>query len=226
MSTYEQLIATLKEDAGDYGVAEQGIPTSQELDWGPMNQHAWMAANAIEVLEARVKELEACERGPIARDDEHFGLETQGIVMFAGEYRFLSNFWRAEVTFDGVKYPTVEHAYQAVKSRDADARDLIASSPTPGGAKRAGQELTVRDDWETIKVPVMAGLVAEKCATHPELATLLLNTDGMPIVEGNSWHDTFWGCCSCEEHDGAGENHLGTILMSVRAALIHQRRQG
>ena len=145
------------------------------------------------------------------------------IVEFAGEYRFLSNFWPAEVTFDGVKYPTVEHAYQAAKSVDADARELIASSPTPGGAKRAGQAITLRDDWEVIKVPVMAGLVAEKFATHPELTTLLLNTHGMSIVEGNSWHDTFWGCCSCEEHDGAGENHLGTILMSVRSTIDHMR---
>ena len=55
MSTYEQLVATLKEDAGDYGIAEQGIPTSHELVWGPMNQHAWMAAKAIEALEARVE---------------------------------------------------------------------------------------------------------------------------------------------------------------------------
>jgi len=33
-------------------------------------------------------------------------------------------------------------------------------------------------------------------------------------VERNYWRDTFWGFCGCR-----GENHLGRILMDLRAEL-------
>src|SRR5207247_1025063 len=36
-----------------------------------------------------------------------------GIDSFSGPYRFLSNFWPAEVEFEGIAYPSVEHAYQS-----------------------------------------------------------------------------------------------------------------
>lgn len=35
----------------------------------------------------------------------------------------------------------------------------------------------------------------------------------MPLVEGNSFGDTFWGV---DARTGKGENHLGKILMKVR----------
>ena len=35
------------------------------------------------------------------------------ITRFHEEYRFLSNFYPVKVEYDGVQYPTVEHAYQA-----------------------------------------------------------------------------------------------------------------
>src|SRR4051812_21328901 len=44
------------------------------------------------------------------------------IAEFQGEYRFLSNFWPATVEFEGIRYPTAEHAYQAAKTLDAKER--------------------------------------------------------------------------------------------------------
>lgn len=42
---------------------------------------------------------------------------------------------------------------------------------------------------------------------------------GFPdIVEGNQWHDTFWGVCN-----GVGQNNLGQILMNVRGILRDER---
>jgi len=35
------------------------------------------------------------------------------------------------------------------------------------------------------------------------------------LVEGNSWNDVWWGVC-----EGEGENHLGRILMDIRAEII------
>src|SRR3954468_6821071 len=53
------------------------------------------------------------------------------IDSFQGEYRFLSNFWPAGVEFEGITYPTAEHAYQAAKTLDVALRKRIAAEPTP-----------------------------------------------------------------------------------------------
>jgi predicted NAD-dependent protein-ADP-ribosyltransferase YbiA (DUF1768 family) len=50
--------------------------------------------------------------------------------------------------------------------------------------------------------------------SHPELRQKLLDTGSCTLVEGNTWGDTFWGVC-----DGVGENHLGKLLMTIRADL-------
>jgi ribA/ribD-fused uncharacterized protein len=132
---------------------------------------------------------------------------------FQGEYRFLSNFWHCDVMLDGYNYPSVEHAYQASKTRSYDERMMIRGQQTPGQAKRAGKNVTIRREWDEIKMLVMRNLVRQKFQ-DPELQRLLLATDDQNIVEGNRWGDTFWGMCN-----GEGENHLGRILMEIRAEL-------
>ena len=133
------------------------------------------------------------------------------ITSFHGEHRFLSNFWPAPVVLDGVTYPTVEHAYVAAKTTDLERRAEIAQVERPGEVKRIGRKLKLRDDWEAVKLSVMADLVRQKFA-HPELRRMLLDTGDANLVEGNTWGDTFWGVCR-----GQGKNHLGRILMEVRA---------
>lgn len=40
------------------------------------------------------------------------------ITSFKDKYRWLSNFWPAQIEFEGIKYPSVEHAYVASKTLD------------------------------------------------------------------------------------------------------------
>ena len=40
------------------------------------------------------------------------------IDSFRGEYGFLSNFNKSRVEFEGMTYPSVEHAFQAAKNPD------------------------------------------------------------------------------------------------------------
>jgi ribA/ribD-fused uncharacterized protein len=136
------------------------------------------------------------------------------IDSFQGEYRFLSNFWAAEVVFEGITYPTAEHAYQAAKSLDPADRQRIAASPTPAQAKAAGRALRLRDDWETAKFQVMERVVRDKFTRHADLRDRLLATGDAELIEGNTWGDRVWGV-----YQGEGENHLGRILMKVRAEL-------
>jgi ribA/ribD-fused uncharacterized protein len=136
------------------------------------------------------------------------------IDKFEGEFAFLSNFYDAEVEYEGIKYPTNEHAFQAAKSLNPARRLEIAMLDTPGKAKRAGRNLQLRHDWEKVKYDVMLDIVFAKFHQHPELATKLLATGDAELIEGNWWNDTTWGVCN-----GVGSNWLGRILMMVRARL-------
>lgn len=133
------------------------------------------------------------------------------IDSFQGPYRFLSNFWSVQITYEKLSYPTVEHAYQAAKTLDQADRYHIAVEDTPGRAKRAGQKLTLRDDWEEIKLDVMEQLLRLKFAEGSKLLTWLRNTQDAELIEGNTWGDKFWGVCN-----GEGQNHLGKLLMKIR----------
>lgn len=137
------------------------------------------------------------------------------IESFQGPYRFLSNFWPARVSLDGESYPSVEHAYQAAKTLDLEARASIRLAASPGFAKRMGRLLTIRPDWDDVRLGVMYQLVQQKF--DGPLGRLLLETGDRELVEGNTWGDRFWGVCL-----GEGSNHMGKILMSVRAELAEK----
>jgi ribA/ribD-fused uncharacterized protein len=135
------------------------------------------------------------------------------IKSFSGDYRFLSNFYPVEVVLDGVTYPTVENAYQAAKTLDLEKRQDFLGL-TPGAAKRLGQRLGIRPDWDDVKLSVMTRLNEQKYM-QPDLRKKLCDTYPQDIVEGNTWGDTFWGVC-----DGKGSNHLGKILMAIRMQIL------
>lgn len=124
---------------------------------------------------------------------------------FDGEYRFLSNF-----SYEGAVSPTVEHHYQAWKATYPAEAWKVMEYETPGQAKKAGRRILLRPDWEDIKLQVMMDLLMWKFQA-PEIQKKLLATGDTPLVEGNYWHDTYWGVCN-----GEGENWLGKLLEVVR----------
>jgi len=136
------------------------------------------------------------------------------IESFSGEYKFLSNFYPCVVELDDEKYSSVEHAYQAAKTLDIKDRKIIQNTPQPNIVKKLGRYVTVRDDWNEIKLEIMSMLVWQKFSTSNELRKKLLNTYGYELIEGNRWNDTYWGICK-----GIGQNNLGKILMAVRHEL-------
>ena len=140
--------------------------------------------------------------------------QKEAIRGFQGDYRWLSNFWRCDVTHDGITYSSVEHAYQAAKTLDFQDRWDLSQLPTPGLAKKAGRDLVLRLDWMQVRERVMSELLVQKFLVHTDLKKKLLDTGDAPLVEENTWGDTFWGVCK-----GQGENHLGILLMGVRARL-------
>lgn len=168
---------------------------------------------------------------------------TQPVIgSFLGTNRFLSNFWPAEVRLDGETYPTVEHAYQAAKVEYHDVRQVYFPGKgigyrrwrddirTAGSASRArtlgrSPQLPLRDGWdEGLRLEVMRGLLLQKFRLGHALLTRLLATGDAELVEGNWWHDTYFGRCTCPKCP-PGENHLGKLLMEIRALRIEELRQ-
>ena len=141
------------------------------------------------------------------------------IVEFDGQYDFLSNFYPSPILYEGIVYPTNEHFFQAMKTLDIETRKAIAAAPTPGAAKRMGRHVSLRPDWEKIKVDVMrTGLMLK--FTDAALAEKLLATGDEELVEGNWWHDQTWGSCFCPDHCRTpGRNLLGMLLMELRKEL-------
>ena len=153
------------------------------------------------------------------------------ILKFDGEFRFLSNFWPAQVVLDGQRYASVEAAYQAAKSLDEGFREAVrACGEDSKMVKKLGKTMRWRDIngelhstrlrpcWDDeFKLQLMNKLVRQKFQI-PALKAQLLATGEQELEEGNWWGDLFWGVCK-----GEGENHLGKILMEVRAELRAQQ---
>lgn len=127
------------------------------------------------------------------------------IDRFKGDFDFLSNFY---VLPSG---RTVEHYYQAEKTDDLEWKFVILEAGTPWEARRLGRQAPLKKNWDALRIPVMEPFVGQKFSLYPLLARLLVNTGNVPLIEGNTWGDTFWGVCN-----GVGENHLGKILMKNR----------
>lgn len=138
------------------------------------------------------------------------------INSFSGYYDFLSNFYKAGIVYEGRTYPTTEHFYQAYKAMNKNDHDEIRMVPGPGSAKKLGQKVTLRKDWEDIKDSVMKMALLLKFTQHPELAKKLVDTGKVPLIEGNNWGDTYWGVVNDGSPLGLGFNMLGKLLMSVR----------
>ena len=114
------------------------------------------------------------------------------------------------------------------------------------GAKKRGHHVTLRPGWDEdlpaerlapgpapvpLKVAVMRFLLRQKFYAIPELGRRLLATGDATLIEGNTWHDNFWGRCTaharredCPRFHPAvfaryGDNWLGRLQMQIRAEL-------
>lgn len=136
------------------------------------------------------------------------------IDYFRGEYGFLSNMYSAKTTWEGVTYPTSEHAFVASKTDNPFIRARIAAIKQPGEAKVFGRTVKLCQGWNQNKFQIMYEIILAKFTQNGGLKEKLLATGTAELIEGNTWKDFTWGVC-----DGQGENHLGKILMRVRKEL-------
>ena|ERR1700733_11597602 len=160
------------------------------------------------------------------------------INRFTGPYAYLSNFFLRPIVYKGIRFESSEHAYQWEKTHDEVEKNFVLTIQrsdidpetknaviksfvtTPAQAKKRGTMVTLREDWEIIKIPIMAEIDEVKFTQHKDLTELLLSTDHALLIEGNHWHDNFWGSCTCGKCESKLKlNNLGKIHMKTREKL-------
>ena len=132
---------------------------------------------------------------------------------FFGPYRFLSNFHISPVDYEGLRYNSVEAAYQSAKETRLADREAFTKM-APREAKRAGQKVLIRADWESIKVRVMTECIFSKFLLDSGLRARLTDTRDKYLEETNWWGDDCWG--NDPSTKVSGKNNLGKVSMGVR----------
>ena len=139
------------------------------------------------------------------------------IDSFKDKYSFLSNFFSSPIEHNGYRYQTVEHLFQSMKTDDVGKKNEIRLIWNPIRAKKLGREVELVDNWDDIKDGVMFMALLAKFRQHPHLKRALLRTNGVTLIEGNYWHDNYWGDCRCDScKEIRGKNKLGKLLMDIR----------
>ncbi|KAJ3888167.1 DUF1768-domain-containing protein, partial [Lentinula edodes] len=130
-----------------------------------------------------------------------------------------TNFSRHGVVFEGKRYPTGEHLFQAFKFidyRPQIAEHIRTFSDLPRIARMEAHKLQAeqRVDWKEVKIEKMELTLYLKFTQHEELIEELVSTGDAELIE-NSDTDSFWG----NGPDGHGRNEFGKALERLRVYL-------
>lgn len=140
------------------------------------------------------------------------------ISEFRGEFRFLSNFYPATIVMDGLRFTNSEAAFQSQKEPE---KANMYEGLDPKTTKAMGRKANLREDWDEVKNDVMRRIVKLKFEQNIDLAKKLIGTGDAVLIEGNNWHDNYWGICTCDKCEKIrGNNMLGKILMEIRDELF------
>ena len=135
----------------------------------------------------------------------------------------LSNFYPSSFTYNGRRFETAEHAYQAEKAltvKDFLGLRKILRAPNAKLAKKWGGDVSTSALWERIKVDRMRSILNAKFRQNSDLADYLCSFKGKPLIEG-SW-DGFWGAgapldsTNLKNGNWTGQNHLGRLLTELK----------
>ena len=133
---------------------------------------------------------------------------------FREENYFLSNFYQGkEFIYKGTRFDNAEAAFQSQKDLSKQ-QDFELMNPSL--AKKLGRRVNLRDDWDKEKDKIMFDILYHKFQDK-ELKEKLLATNKQVLIQGNLWHDNYWGICMCDKcKNKDGKNKLGELLMNLR----------
>lgn len=134
------------------------------------------------------------------------------IDIFRGQHEFLNNSFPVNIEYDGFIYGSVEHAFQAAKTTDAEIRSTIRNAQSSIEAKKLGRKIILQPTWDMDRLVIMKQLLTQKFELNLDLKLKLLKTGSETLTQGGMRKDQFWGV----NEFGVGENRLGEMLMEIR----------
>jgi len=126
--------------------------------------------------------------------------------------------------YDGERYPTAEHLFQALRFASNEVRALIRAERSPMGAKMRAKALAAQHELIVVPrtpndVANMEHVIKLKLEQHPHLHDYLMYTGSQKIVEDCSRRPNesglFWGA-KLADGQWIGQNWLGTLWMIER----------
>lgn len=164
---------------------------------------------------------------------------TQDVITFQknkDQFGCFSNmFTKTPFIFNDVEIYTTEHLYQALKFTDSNLQKQILTIKNPIYCKRIayeiGSKVSIRSDWEKIKISVM-GMCLKLKSRHNfdfigkkfiESFQINLSGDSKLLVEKSS-RDDFWGAIPQNDTQTLkGKNVLGRLWMMIRDQYFENR---
>jgi ribA/ribD-fused uncharacterized protein len=147
-----------------------------------------------------------------------------------GEYRSFSNQAAYPIQISDIRYPSVEHYFQAMKAKEfGDEASYKKMLDTPSGkaVKALGKKVInfQKEIWDDKRLEIMMRGVKAKFVQHPELQKQLLATGEREIGYADA-RDSFWGIGTSENTEKSadpskwkGQNRLGKIILALRQEL-------
>ena len=136
------------------------------------------------------------------------------LIAFRGPYRFLSNDSWCTVTWEGVEYPSITHAFQCAQTHDEAKREEIQKTKRFVKVRRIGKTAVTRSDWAEVRLDILESLLRQKFA-QPAFREVLLSTKDYKLINGDHRGETYWGMIY-SGNKWVGDNHLGKLLMRIR----------
>jgi predicted NAD-dependent protein-ADP-ribosyltransferase YbiA (DUF1768 family) len=149
------------------------------------------------------------------------------------------------ISYGGVDFPSVEHAFQAAKFEDDGVRRLFAGLSSASDAKFLGSRrgssqwqsrlgvpaMGLRADWNEVKGGILNELVEQKFRNNPEMLNYLLSTGDAELIENaTGWRDQEYGMVDPFASGGVadparlvGKNMTGMAVMRARERLAPEQ---
>ena len=140
------------------------------------------------------------------------------IDSFRDRYYFLSNMYPTNIKYKGLNFACSESLFQSYKCANNGDR-FVFEFISGYKAKSRGREVKFVENWDKIKLDAMESTLRLKFSDK-NLANKLMATKEAELIEGNTWHDNFWGVCKCGKCSN-GKNNLGKLLMKIRDELLN-----
>ena len=171
---------------------------------------------------------------PQELNPRQFSEKTDGTYLVFGgvhsDHQPFSNWYQSELCYKGHSFNNVEQAYQwakATHAKDDKVAKKLLYTTNPRVAKNLGRAVKglTATTWDMDKRDIMRELVKIKFCDDAELKTERLNSKDLKLVEAGL--DPFYGIgltmSSSDIFDPTkwkGKNHLGDILVAIRASWI------